>query len=115
MLKASDLLQFTGSDFLIRHLGALITPGVAHLANNAQCWWLVDIITSHVTSYKPSFLLWTLQVRDTGRAVVTAQEDLGERPVFTVEVEFSDYLCHSEVNPLRLYQCGNTVMLPSEY
>lgn len=50
MLKESDLREFTGSQQFFRHWMSskvVYTEGIAHLAETAGAFWLIDAIVSH--------------------------------------------------------------------
>ncbi|HLO87203.1 MAG TPA: hypothetical protein VK203_19655 [Nostocaceae cyanobacterium] len=58
------LAHFTGSDELYKHwLGFQYTDGVKYLADQAQCYWLIDLIGSYQPKLKnENSQLWIVVV-----------------------------------------------------
>jgi len=117
-LTQSDLDQFIGSEEFFRHqLGMVYTQGVHFLAEQAGAFWLIDAIASHQPSLRRNsrlkdFQLWTLTVNAAeNSAVLTCQEDSDLPAVVTQDIEFTDF----PMPEIKLYVCGRTIMLRSEY
>jgi hypothetical protein len=113
-----NLNQFYGSDNAYRH-GPYIcyTDGVKFLADNADCYWFIDIIAS--VQHKPKvkaeeFQVWTLSVKGCKGKVVC--DDGDDHEVYTQRISFTDF----PLPEIKLF-CVNTdavgamIMLPSEY
>jgi hypothetical protein len=69
-LLAEELSNFIGSENYYKHLGGLhYTDGVKYLAENAEAYWLVDLIMSYqsrVFRAVNEFQVWTLQPHPDG-------------------------------------------------
>ncbi|TWT67034.1 hypothetical protein Pla123a_44640 [Posidoniimonas polymericola] len=125
-----ELSQFTGDLERYRHpirRHVIYTPGVRHLAQEAEAYWLIDAIASWIGSHSfveavkqdarlQSLHFWTLQVdREAASAVLTARADSGEPAFITQRIPFTDF-------PLASIDiwCGFdgrhwTLYLPSEH
>jgi hypothetical protein len=111
MMNAETLLQnlqhFCGSEQYYKHwLGLCYTDGIKYLAENAQCFWLIDAIASHQPTAQKNprlkeFQLWFLHV-GTGHefikpkagnaAVLTCWEDTPKaesKPVIIQQIPFT--------------------------
>lgn len=88
MLSASEvqqgLAQFYGTDGYTRlsplHGNLVCTDGVTWLAENAGCFWLIDIIASYQPQCRKDAMLrnhqfWKLKVNADKSAVVTCERD----------------------------------------
>jgi len=115
-LTESDLALFCGSDKFYRSgLGIMFTDGIKYLADRTSCYWLIDVVGSYQVAGLPSFLIWELTCNPEGGAIVTAKEDSDQPDLITQEIPVTDYLDHSEINPLKLYLVDRVLMLPGEY
>ena len=115
----NNLAQFTGGENYHRHLGMQYTDGIQFLAQNADCYWLLDCITS----YQPAlcqnprlfdFQLWELKVSDHSSfssAVLTCTDGDNELPVITQQIQSTDFL----LPQIQLYVERGVVLLPSEH
>ena len=77
-----DLSGFTGTESYHGYgslIGSLLTDGTYHLAENAQAYWLFDLIDSHLLAHKDQpFAVTTLTVdleHSTAEAVITDGDD----------------------------------------
>lgn len=125
MLNESDLRQFTGTEQWYRHplvRFVLYTDGMKYVADQGEAYWLLDAVASHQINPKvrnnnrlQRFQLWTLKVKD-HKAVLTCQEDDGEKNVVSQVIEYTDFPLseiHFYVEPMG---DGNLViLLPSEH
>lgn len=133
MLNATELKQglgnFCGTDGYHRLTifpGIVGTDGVAWLAKNAECFWLIDEIaiaqrTVRAIRDNPALQdmqFWQLNVTGT-KATLVCCEDEG-RPVYEKEIEYTDF----PLSEIRIWVAaagdpeGNTfkvMMLPNEY
>ena len=103
-LSQADLNRFTGD--LERYVHPLnrrviYTPGVQHVAQAGQAYWLIDAIASYFGSEEMdeaikrdyrlgSLQFWHLDVQG-GRAVLTANADAGVEPFIRQEIPFTDF------------------------
>ncbi|MGB3766531.1 MAG: DUF6876 family protein [Phormidesmis sp.] len=116
-----DLGQFTGTVQWHRwsNLTDLIcTDGVKYLADEAGAYWLLDAIASHQLNpaLKDSqrlqeFQVWILKVEADKSCQLTCAEDSDIAPVVIQDIEFTDF----PLAEIKLYVCGNVILLPSEY
>ena len=120
MMNAADLMnglaQMTGTETYHRHplmRSLMLTDGVVFLAENAEAWWLTDIVASHQVDAKvraEDFQLWELVVAY-NKGVVTMRSDSDVPPIVTQEIEFTDF----PLDSVKFYLTGKVLMLPSEY
>jgi len=132
MMNAETLLQnlqhFCGSEQYYKHwLGLCYTDGIKYLAENAQCFWLIDAIASHQPTAKKNprlkeFQLWFLHV-GTGHefikpkagnaAVLTCWEDTPTpetKPVIIQQIPFTDF----PLPEIKLYLQEKILLLPDK-
>ena len=92
----------------------MLTDGTKFLAEQAQCFWLLDAIASHlVKTYDDCFAVARLLVNESS-AVLTLDD--GNDAVFaTQKIEFTDF----PIQEIKLYCSFDgqhwVIMLPSEY
>ena len=121
-LTQSDLSGFTGTESYYRNSFTAMqhTDGIQYLAQNAQCFWLIDAIGSYYrTHIKPneelnSFCIWELTIDGT-KATLVCKADSDTEPVITQEIEYTDFAEQCDINPLKLYQKYGVLLLPSEH
>jgi hypothetical protein len=109
------LSQFIGTEKLYRITHRhVLTDGTKFLAEQAQCFWLLDAIASHlVKTYDDYFAVARLLVNESS-AVLTLDD--GNDAVFaTQKIEFTDF----PIQEIKLYCSFDgqhwVIMLPSEY
>lgn len=99
-----ELRQFTGDLERYQSLSPrlIYTPGIQYLAQQAQCYWLIDAIASYVPSKKLERAIrqdprievlhfWKLAVSDDQSAVLSARVDSGDLPFITQKVPYTDF------------------------
>jgi len=103
------------------------TDGVKWLAQNAECYWLLDIIASYQPAFRKSlkdtsFQLWILVTTDEHKvikrlsnhnAVVECWADtptLDQVPLARQNIPFTDF----PLSEIKLYLESDVLMLPSE-
>lgn len=111
-----ELAHFYGSTEIYRHsfFKMLYTQGIEHLAERAQCYWLLDAIASWQIKTKikrEPFQIWTLTVNQKKEAILTCVRDTGAKPLATQRIGHTDF----PLPEMKLYLCDGTLMLPSEY
>ena len=103
-LTHADLAFFTGDlERFLHPLNQLViyTPGVRHVAQAGQAYWLIDAITSYYGSdimnaaidrdYRlQSMHFWKLNVKDDA-ATLTARADDGVEPFIRQEISYTDF------------------------
>ena len=113
----NNLAQFTGTLHYHRRFGLLYTDGIRFLADNADCYWLLDAIASYQPQVRQNprladFQLWELTVSEhSGSAVLTCTDGDSEVPVITQQIQSTDFPLPS----IQLYVEGNILLLPSEH
>ena len=104
MLTQSDLDQFTGDLERYQHwiTRIIYTPGVRHLADEGEAYWLIDAIASHLVSRQMAaaaaadarvgeMSFWRLTVSDDRSAVLEARADSGVPPFITQHIPWTDF------------------------
>lgn len=99
---------------------ALITPGVKWLADEGQCYWLMDLIFSHQREIKKAhseryyFQVWSLAVNEDRSCVATCDDGDG-LVMAQQEIEWTDF----PMDSVKLYCCYEDdraiLLLPEEY
>ena len=102
----NELSQFTGDLVRYRHplnKAVIFTPGVRHLAEEANAYWLIDAIASWINSSKfeesvktdprvGHLHFWKLKVaQDEPTAVLHAEADCDVDPFIVQTIEFTDF------------------------
>ncbi len=104
-LTQADLQQFTGDTKRYRHSlnrRVVYTPGVQHLAEHGEAYWLLDAIASYFVGLKlgramvqddrlQTLQFWRLEVRHDCSATLTMRADSGVSPAITQEIPFTDF------------------------
>jgi len=67
----------------------VFTDGVAHLREDADCHWLIDMIASY--GRKESFQLWELRVSEDKTAVLTMKEDTNEPLLVERKIDHTNF------------------------
>lgn len=113
-----NLSYFTGTERYYRWSPLfsrfVLTDGAQYLAQNAECYWLMDAIASHVGAYHDQgFALARLKKQDKGWLLTL--EDGNDGVLARQEIEFSDF----PLDEITLYVCPQdamwVILLPSEY
>ncbi|MEG3907832.1 hypothetical protein QT979_05990 [Microcoleus sp. w2-18bC1] len=123
-----DLQHFHGTEQYYKHwLGIHYTDGVKYLAENAECYWLIDAIGSHQPRANrihrlTEFQLWFLHVgnahefikpKGDNDAVLTCWEDTPTKetqPVIIQQIPFTDF----PLKEIKLFLQEKVLLLPSE-
>ena len=110
----ADLSQFTGTEQWYRHginRRMLFTDGVKYFAEQAGCYWFLDIIATEVFSLlrEQPFLVITMDVDD-GEADIFVDDGNGN-VVWKRHINFTD----APDGDWRFYLTDNVLMVPSEY
>ena len=124
----TELSQFNGTENYYKHsLGFSYTDGINFLAENAECYWLLNAIGSyqHKLRLNPmlrDFQLWLLVVGDShefikpearNMAVLTFWEDtpvLGVKPAVSQQIPFTDF----PMSEIKIYLENKVLLLPDE-
>lgn len=112
-----QLLQFTGSIGYHRlYPGIVLTDGALFLAENAGCFWLMDVYASYLWEIDGSKEPFTvLRLEKFGTEAKVTIDDGNEQILYQQLIEYTDF----PLNRIKLYACWNeeywVLMLPSEY
>ena len=94
------------------------TEGVQYLAQNANCYWLLDYIFSNQMDSKlkaESFQTWTIHVKEENTAIIQVT-DGNKNTLKNFNLGYTDFpidLCSKE--GFTLWLIDQTLLLPSEY
>ena len=113
---SNQLNQFIGTEKYYRiSRKHLLTDGTKYLAEEAECFWMMDAIASHLCEIGTEdwFVLIRVQVTE-GRAVMI-YEDGNDHEHARQEIPYTDF----PLSSITLYACWDgehwVIMLPSEY
>jgi uncharacterized repeat protein (TIGR04076 family) len=112
-MDANDYLkQHNCSDeFFKFNFGLIITEGTKAMADQFECYWLVDVIASfQPTLKKEPFQVWTMKKLEDGSAIVKCT-DGNDRVLQRQEIPFTDF----KADECTLWVEGNVILLPSEH
>jgi len=114
---------FTGTFDYYRHItrSLVYTDGVQWLAENAECYWLIDLIASWQPKCRKDEMLasiqfWTLKVNEDKTAVAICERDTGNK-AFQQKIPYTDF----PLKEIKLYCAAGgpggamVLMLTSEY
>jgi len=109
----SELTQFIGTEHYYKHLlGLNFTDGVKYLADNAGCYWWLDIIASYQSEIRDCpFQIWRIEVSEYNSGVVTMREDDGIKPRVKQEIPYTDF----PLKEYEMYCINGVILLKSEY
>jgi hypothetical protein len=125
----TELSQFNGTENYYKHsLGFSYTDGINFLAENAECYWLLDAIGSYqhklrLNSRLRDFQLWLLVVGNNHEfikpeaecmAVLTCWEDTpvkGKKPAVSQQIHLTDF----PLSEIKLYFEFGVLLLPTEH
>lgn len=112
------LAHFTGTSGYTRLCPkTVLTDGALFLAENAECFWLMDVYASHLLTgidgdTEPFTCLNLTKSGDAALIVIDNGNDVG---LASQEIEYTDFM----LDEIKLYACWTeefwVIMLPSEY
>ncbi len=112
----AELAQFTGTQTYTRITRRhLLTDGARYLADQAECYWLMDAVASHLDEIGTEgwFVLIRLELQ--GTTAVLIYEDGNGYEHARQAIPYTDF----PLDEIRLYACWDTehwvIMLPGEY
>ena len=113
---ASQLTLFTATERYYRiSRRHLLTDGTKYLAENAECFWMMDAIASHLSEIGTSD--WFIQVKVTvqDRRATMIYDDGNGKEHARQDIPYTDL----PLDTITLYACWDgdhwVIMLPSEY
>jgi hypothetical protein len=112
----SQLNQFIGTEKYYRiSRRHLLTDGTKYLAEEAECFWMMDAIASHLCEIGTEDWFVSVRVQVTAGRAVMIYEDGNDREHARQEIPYTDF----PLNSIALYACWDqenwVIMLPSEY
>ena len=112
----SNLSQFTGTENYYRVMPRLvITDGVRYLANQANSYWLVSVIYSHLTTQPICSEFVVARLTVIGKTADLVLDDGNDQIIAKQAIEYTDFPL-GEVTIYCSYQEKIWVLLlPSEY
>ena len=112
----TQLRQFIGTTGYFRiSRRHLLTDGTKYLAEEAECFWMMDAIASHLSEIGTEDWFVVVQVKVTEGRVVMIYEDGNDHEHARQEIPYTDF----PLDSITLYACWDqehwVLMLPSEY
>lgn len=116
-----ELKQFTGTEHYYKHpFGYVYTDGIFYLLETAKCFWLADVVFSHIRTSKrlqaEEFLVCNLESDQKDGAIFTIDDGNGVI-LATQAISYTDFpfgALESEDKRLKLYFENDVLCLPSE-
>jgi len=113
---STQLTQFIGTTSYYRiSRRHLLTDGTKYLAEEAECFWMMDAIASHLSEIGTEDWFVLIRVQVTGDRAVMIYEDGNSQEHARQEIPYTDF----PMTSITLYACWNqenwVIMLPSEY
>lgn len=109
-----DLMQFTGTCHYYKHpFGIVFTDGIKYLADECQCYWLIDIVASYQFEPKvknEDFQVYKLKVNEDKSAILTIEEG-NYIEVARQDIEFTDMI----LNEVEIWFANGVCYLPTEH
>ncbi len=112
------LAHFTGTERYTRLCPkTVLTEGALFLAENAECFWLMDVYASHLLSGidGESEPFTCLNFAKSGDAALIVIDNGNEVGLASQEIAYTDF----PLDAIKLYACWTeeywVIMLPSEY
>ena len=111
-----NLDQFHGTENYYQYIGFKFTDGIKYLAENAKCYWLLDIISSYQTDELingVTFQVWELEVNSDKSAKVIMRSSTSTRklPIVEQKIPYTDF----PLEKIKLWLINKILLLPSEY
>ena len=113
---ASQLSQFTGTERYYRiNRRHLLTDGTKYLAEEAECFWMMDAVASHLSEIGTADWFVLVRVTVQGTRANMVYEDGNGHEHARQDIPFTDFPLPEQT----LYACWDgehwVIMLPSEY
>lgn len=115
----ANMAQATGTQsyhrFSILFKKIVLTDGVSQLCQDAECFWLMDIIGSYQYKLLPKedFQVWTLTVKDNEGIVIAT--DGNDKQLAKQVIEYTSFPLDSVKFFVQYDGELQVIMLPSEY
>ena len=113
---ASQLSHFTGTERYYRiSRRHLLTDGTKYLAEEAECFWMMDAVASHLSEIGTADWFVLVRVTVQGSQATMVYEDGNGHEHARQDIPFTDFPLPEQT----LYACWDgehwVIMLPSEY
>jgi hypothetical protein len=113
---ASQLSHFTGTERYYRiSRRHLLTDDTKYLAEEAECFWMMDAVASHLSEIGTADWFVLIRVTVKGTRATMVYEDGNSHAHARQEIPFTDF----PLSEQTLYACWDgehwVIMLPSEY
>jgi hypothetical protein len=113
---ASQLSNFTGTERYYRiSRRHLLTDGTKYLAEEAECFWMMDAVASHLNEIGTADWFVLVRVAVQGTRATMVYEDGNGQEHARQDIPFTDF----PLSEQTLYACWDgehwVIMLPSEY
>jgi hypothetical protein len=113
---ANQLSHFTGTERYYRNSRRhLLTDGTKYLAEEAECFWMMDAVASHLSEIGTADWFVLVRVTVQGARTTMVYEDGNGHEHARLEIPFTDFPLAEQT----LYACWDgehwVIMLPSEY
>ena len=113
---ASQLSNFTGTERYYRiSRRHLLTDGTKYLAENVDCFWMMDAIASHLAEIGTTDWFVAVKTTVTDAKALMVYEDGNGHEHARQEISYTDF----PLSSIELYACWDgehwVIMLPSEY
>jgi uncharacterized repeat protein (TIGR04076 family) len=112
-IKANDYLKHHNctDEFFKHQFGLVFTEGAKAMADEFECYWLLDITASYQPELRrEEFQVWELHVNPEKAAVVSCT-DGNDRVLKTQDIQYTDF----KVESATLWVEGKVILLPSEH
>jgi len=113
---SANLTQFIGTTGYYRiSRRHLLTDGTKYLAEEAECFWMMDAIASHVSEIGNHDWFVQIKVHVHGIKATMIYDDGNGKELARQEIPYTDF----PMQAVSLYACWDgahwVIMLPSEY
>jgi hypothetical protein len=111
-----NLKHFTGTERYHRfHSTTVLTDGALYLAEQARCFWLMDVFASHLTEIATDHGVACLKLKRKGEGAQVVIDDGDENVLAKQKIEYTDF----PLEEMTLFACWTgeywVIMLTSEY
>ena len=117
-----ELRQFYGTEHYYRHMpGLVITDGAKFLADNAGCYWLLDMVWSYLPALRKSrdtffVVVLTKEGVLAPGAIFSIQDDIPPSKTYATQaIDYTDFPLDEIVLYLAASEDGFVLMLTTEY
>lgn len=114
--NSAQLTQFIGTEKYYRiSRRHLLTDGTKYLAENAECFWMMDAIASHLSEIGTNDWFVQVKVQVHGTKATMIYDDGNGNELARQEIAYTDF----PLEAISIYACWDgehwVIMLPSEY